>query len=99
MSLCLLQILKPRGGVCKPCDSSDQWRHGGGIRKLHFQQFPFYTFGFLFNKLTWFQMKSLSSQAGRLNMGKLPRFLESGTDEDDWREAVEKMCTAAEILA
>ena len=44
-------------------------------------------------------MKSLSSQAGRLNMGKLPRFLESGTDEDDWREAVEKMCTAAEILA
>jgi hypothetical protein len=43
-------------------------------------------------------MKSLGGQAGRLKMNKLPRFLESGTEEDEWREAVEKVNSAAELL-
>jgi hypothetical protein len=51
-----------------------------------------------FINLFLLQMKSLSGHAGRLKLNKLPRLLESGTEEDDWLEAVEKVTSAAEIL-
>lgn len=44
-------------------------------------------------------VKLLAGQASRLKVNKLPRVLESGTEEDDWREAVERVSSAADLLA
>ncbi len=45
------------------------------------------------------QVKLLGGQASRLQVNKLSRLLEAGTEEDDWREAVEAVRSAADLLA
>jgi hypothetical protein len=44
-------------------------------------------------------VKLLGGQASRLKVNKLSRLLEAGTEEDDWREAVEAVSSAADLLA
>lgn len=41
-------------------------------------------------------LANLSSKCGKLNISRLPRILECGTEEEDWREAVETINTMAE---
>jgi len=41
-------------------------------------------------------IKDLGVRAGQIKLDRLPRVTDTGTELDDWREAVEKICQAAE---
>ena len=43
-----------------------------------------------------FQLACLASKSAKLSYGKLPRFLDCGTEQEEWAEAVEKIQTLAD---
>ena len=41
-------------------------------------------------------LDDLSKKSAKIKLSKLPRIVDSGTEEDDWKEAVERITAAAE---
>ena len=46
-----------------------------------------------------FQLACLASKSAKLSYGKLPRFLDCGTEQEEWAEAVEKIQALADNYA
>lgn len=46
--------------------------------------------------IPFFKMTNLGNKSAKLTYGKLPRFLDCGTEQDEWTEAVERIQALAE---